>query len=87
MTISASTRPWWRHKRVWLIAGVGWIVALINCVAFVAASLGGGDSAPSTASYAQTCDQVTALSLAAIQQGGIAEMLQLNQRWNELGCP
>jgi hypothetical protein len=68
-------------KRVWVIALAGWLVALVNCIGFVVASLPEPD-----ATVARTCDEVLVYQVAAFQAGDLIMLAEANRRAVELGC-
>ena len=76
-------RPWWRMKRVWVIALAGWLVALVNCVAFIMASQSPESSG---AAAAQTCEEVLAYQFAGLETGDLVMLAEASHRAVELGC-
>jgi hypothetical protein len=70
-------------KRVWVIALAGWLVALVNCIAFVLASQ---SPEPSGAIAAQTCEEVLVYQFAGIETGNLIMLAEANRRAVELGC-
>lgn len=79
-------KPWWWKKRVWLIALSGWMVALINCAAFLVVSVSDSASPGDSVSQAATCEEVFLWQLYALEIGDLRTMGQANQRSLELRC-